>query len=270
MPSCSTHVHHRPTFPIQFLPDPRIYLVNTLPMAQPLLPNTGYTRGTKTKDAFLSVTIQFRGLVSLTWMAHVNTCSYIDGTTVTTITLPFGLWLNTRYSVIRRLWRKMAGQNCSWQEMPRRNSAKEEKFHENNPSHVLQTVLLSLLLAHGQAQTKPESVYSFPRNSIVPTSWQWRKKRNSCSGMWASPRVMILVRGIVRGVPKIITFCPVKWKLLSRCGGVFVSEAKPLQGPRIMNWSIPKGGRGGGGAGIFWRHHSAEMIRWTFLKLQNP
>ena len=31
---------------------------------------------------------------------------------------------------------------------------KEEKFHEHNPTHVLQTVLLSLLLAHGQAQTK--------------------------------------------------------------------------------------------------------------------
>ena len=69
-------------------------------MAQPMLPNTGYTRGTKTKDAFWSVTIQFRCLVSFTWMARINTCSYIDGTAVTTITLPFGLWLNTRYSAI--------------------------------------------------------------------------------------------------------------------------------------------------------------------------
>ena len=56
-----------------------------------------------------------------------------------------------------RIWRKMAGQNCSWQEMSRRNSGKEEKFHEHNPIHVLQTVLLSLLLAHGQA-LKSESV----------------------------------------------------------------------------------------------------------------
>ena len=100
MPPCSTHVQHKPKFPLQFLPDPGISLVSILPMAQPLLPNTGYTtQGTKTKDAFLSVTIQFRGLVSLTWMAHINTCTYLDGTG-TTITLPFSLWLNTRYSGI--------------------------------------------------------------------------------------------------------------------------------------------------------------------------
>ena len=37
MSSCSTHVHHRPQFPTLFLPDPRISLVNILPMAQPLL-----------------------------------------------------------------------------------------------------------------------------------------------------------------------------------------------------------------------------------------
>ena len=75
------------------------FLVNILPMDQPLLPNTGYTWGTKTKDTFPSVTIQFRGLVSLTWMAHINTSSYISGTG-TTITLPFSLWFNIHYSGI--------------------------------------------------------------------------------------------------------------------------------------------------------------------------
>ena len=55
------------------------------------------------------------------------------------------------------LWRKMAGQNCSWQEMSRRNLGKEETFYEHNPIHVLQTVLLSLLLAHDQTQSKSVS-----------------------------------------------------------------------------------------------------------------
>ena len=111
MSPCSTHVHHRPIFPIQFLPDPRISLMNILPMAQPLLLNTGYTRGTKTKDAFPSVTIQFRGLVSLTWMAHINPCSYTDGTG-TTITLPFSLWLNTHYSGEKCLDKTVPGKKC--------------------------------------------------------------------------------------------------------------------------------------------------------------
>ena len=100
-------------FPIQFLPDPRISLVSILPMVQPLLPNRCFTRRktkdafewTKTKDAFPSVTIQFRGLVSLTWMAHIKTCSYIDGTG-TAITLPFSLCLNTHYSGI------VCGKKC--------------------------------------------------------------------------------------------------------------------------------------------------------------
>ena len=120
----------------------------------------------------LSVTIQFRRLVSLTWMAHINTSSYIDGTGTTT-TLPFSLWLNPHYSgiVCGEKWHE---KNCSCQEMSRRNSGKEEKFHEHNPIHMLQIFLLLLLLAHSQAQTKSESVYLFPRNSIMPTS-QWRE-----------------------------------------------------------------------------------------------
>ena len=171
---CSMHVNHRLTFPIQFLPDPRISLVSILPMTQPLLPNTGFIRGNKTKDTFPSVTIQFRGLVSLTWMAHINTSSYISGAG-TTITLPFSLWFNIHYSgiICGEKWhdKTVPGKKC----LRKKNSGKEEKFHENNPVHVLQTVLLSLLLAHGQAQTKSESVYPFPRNSIVPTSQQWRE-----------------------------------------------------------------------------------------------
>ena len=96
-----------------------------------------------------------------------------------------------------RLWRKMAGQNCSWQEMSRLNSGKEKKFHEHNPIHVL----LSLLLAHGQAQTKWESVYPFPRNSIVPTSLQWRE--NNC--VWNVSRAVecrpVLVSRFLYGEP---------------------------------------------------------------------
>jgi len=55
-------------------------------------------------------------------MAHINTCSYIDGTG-TTITLPFGLWLNTHYSgiVCGEKWL----DKTSWQEMSRQNSGKE-------------------------------------------------------------------------------------------------------------------------------------------------
>lgn len=83
-----------------------------------------------------------------------------------------------------------------WQEMSRRNSGKEEKFHEHNPIHVLQTVL-----AHGQAQTKSESVYPFPRNSIVPTSQQWRE--NNC--VWNVSRAVecrpVLVSRFLFGEP---------------------------------------------------------------------
>ena len=147
--------------------------------------NTGFTRRTKTKDAFPSVTIQFRGLVSLTWMAHINTCSG------TTITLPFRLSL-AQHSL---QWYHM------WQEMSRRNSRKEEKFPEHNPIHVLQTALLSLLLAHSQTQTKSESVYPFPRNSIVPTSQQWRE--NNC--VWNASRAVecrpVLVSRLLFGEP---------------------------------------------------------------------
>ena len=79
-----------------------------LPMAQPLLPNTGYTQGTKTKDAFPSITIQFRGLVSLTRMAHINACSYTDGTG-TDITLPFNSGI-----VCGKKWldRTVPGKKC--------------------------------------------------------------------------------------------------------------------------------------------------------------
>ena len=214
MPPCSTHVHLRPKFPIQFLPDPRIFLVSILPMAQPLLPNTGYTRGTKTKDAFLSVTIQFRGFASLTWMAaHINTCTYVDHPAFLSLAQHSLQWCC--------LWRKMAGQNCSWQEMSRRNSGKEETFYEHNPIHVLQTVLLSLLLAHGQTQSKSVSLAIPGIASCLHFGSGWKTVvfkmyLVQCNAMSWSLRVTILVWGTVRGVPNIITFCPAQWKLLSR------------------------------------------------------
>ena len=184
------YVHHRLTFPIQFLPDPRIslvniLLVNILLMAQPLLPNTGYTWGTKTKDAFPSVTIQFRGLISSTWMAHINTCSgYIDGIDIT-ITLPFSLWLNTHYSGIvcgeKWLDKTVPGKKCL-----DKIQVRKRNFMNIIPSMCFYPVLLLLLLAHGQAETKSESVYQFPSNSIVPTSQQWRE--NSC--VWNASHAM--------------------------------------------------------------------------------
>ena len=156
MSPCSTHVHHKPKFPIQFLPDPRIFPVNILPMAQPLLPNTGYTQGTKTKDAFLSVTIQLRCLISLTWMTRINTCSYTDGTAVTTITLPFGLWLNTHNSVIvcgeKWLDKTVPGKKCLLEIQERKI------FHEHNPIHVLQT---SFIISYAKASVLSLGHYGF-------------------------------------------------------------------------------------------------------------
>ena len=99
--------------------------------------------------------------------------------------LPFSLWLNTHYNGIvcgeKWLDKTVPGKKCL-DEMEERN---RNVMNWHNPSHVLQTVPLSLLLAHGQAQTKSESVYPFPRNSIVPTSQRWREnnclKRISCN-----------------------------------------------------------------------------------------
>ena len=159
--------HHAPHmfiidrhFLYSFLPDPRISLVNILPMAQPLLPNTGYTRGTKTKDAFPSVTIQFRGLVSLTWMAQINTSSYTDGTG-TTITLPFSLWLNIHSS---GMWQKVAWQNCSWQEMSRRNSGRK-----GIQRYVAKSGMTKLFLARNvSTKFRPERKRNFM--NIIPST----------------------------------------------------------------------------------------------------
>ena len=85
-------------------------------------------------------------------MAYINSCTYVNGTGTAT-TLPFGLWLSNCYSgnLCSEKWLDKAVPD----KMSRRNSGgKKEKFHEYNPIHVLQTVLLSLLLAHGQAQVR--------------------------------------------------------------------------------------------------------------------
>ena len=106
--------------------------------------------------------------VSLPWPEWFTSTPALTSMALAQLSLPAFRSL-AQHSLQRyRMWRRMAGQSWSWQEMSRRNSGKEEKFHEHNPIHVLQTVLLSLLLAHGQAQTKSDSVYPFPRNSILP------------------------------------------------------------------------------------------------------
>ena len=121
-----------------------------------------------------------------------------DRSVVTTITLPFGLWLNTRYSVII-IRRKMAGQNCSWKEMSRRNSGKKETFHEHNPIHMLQFFYRCFLLTVKPKQSP--SVYPFPGNSIVPTFQQCRENNcvwNVSSAMECRP---VLVSQFLFGEP---------------------------------------------------------------------
>ena len=93
------HVHHRPKCPKQFLPDPTISLVHILPMAQPLLPNTGYTRGTKTKDTFLSPSssgdsfprpewLTSTPAVTLMALAQLSPCFSVSGSKLVTVVLP--------------------------------------------------------------------------------------------------------------------------------------------------------------------------------------
>ena len=169
---CSIHVHYRTTFPIQFLPDPRISLVNILPMAQPLLPNTGYTRGTKTKDAFPSVTIQFRDLISLTWMVHINTCSYIDSTGPT-ITHPFSLWLNTHYNGI------VCGEKWLDQTVPGKKCFDEIQGRKRNFMNIIPSICFKQFFCHcflltvKPKQSRSQSVH-FP-GIVSCLSQQWGK-----------------------------------------------------------------------------------------------
>ena len=171
MSPCSRHVHHRPTFPIQFLPDPRISLVNILPIAQLLLCITQVTHGEQ-KQKMHSRLSPSSSEASFPWpewptstpavtltapLSQLSPCLSVSGSTLATVLS----------SVAKNGWTKLfLARNVS-------SKFRKETFHEHNPIHVLQTVLLSLLLAHGQAKTK--SVYPFPRNSIVPTSQQWRE-----------------------------------------------------------------------------------------------
>ena len=173
MPPCSTHVrHHRPTFPIQFLPDPRISLVNILPMAQPLLHKAQVTHREQ-KQRTHSCLSPSSSEASFPWPEWPTSTPAVTLMALAQLShLPFSLWLNTHYNGIvcgeKWLDKTVPGKKCL-DEMEERN---RNVMNWHNPSHVLQTVPLSLLLAHGQAQTKSESVYPFPRNNIVPTSQQ--------------------------------------------------------------------------------------------------
>ena len=179
------HVHHRLTFPIQFLPDPRISLVNILPMAQPLLPNTGYTQGTNTKDTLPSVTIQFRGFVSLTWMAHINTSSYISGTG-TTITLPFSLWLNIHYSGI------VCGEKWHDKTVPGKKCLDEIQERKRNFMNIIPSTCFKyffyccFLLTVKPKQSQSQSIHFPGIASCLHLSSGGKQlclKRISCSGM---------------------------------------------------------------------------------------
>ena len=228
MPPCSTHVHHRQTFPIQFRPDPRIFLVNILPMAQLLL-HMLHT-GNKNKrhipvchhpvqrPRFLDLKGTHQHLQLHWWHCHHN---YHPA-----------FWSLTQHSLHCFCLRwKMAGQNCSWQEMSHQNSGREDKFHEHNPIHVLQFFYRCFLLTVKPKQSQSQSIH-FPGIALCLHLSSGGKtilfEMYLCSGI-----VTILVWGTVRGVPKIITFCPVQWKLLSCCSGIFVFQTKPLQGHRI-------------------------------------
>ena len=207
-------------------------------MAQPLLPITARLHtGNKTKDAFPSVTIQFRGLVSLTWMAHINTCSYISGTG-TAITLPFSLWLNIHYSGI------VCGEKWLDKTVPGKKCLDEIQERKRNFMNIIPSTCFKyffyccFLLTVKPKQSQSQSIHFPGTASCLHLSSggkqlcfetylvQWNVGQSSCHDSCL---------GNVRGVPKITTFCPVQSKLLSRCGGVFVPQTKPLQGPRIKS-----------------------------------
>ena len=153
MPPCSTHVHHRPTFPIQFLPDPRISLVNILPNHCCLTPVIHREQKQKTHSR-LSPSSSGASFPWLEWLTSTPAVTLMAWAQLSPFFSVSGSTLTTVVSYVA----KNGWKNCSWQEMSQRNSGKEEKFDEHNPIHMLQTVLLSLLLAHGQAQTKSVSL----------------------------------------------------------------------------------------------------------------
>ena len=140
---------------LQFLPDPWISLVSILTMAQPLLPNTGYTQKKKKRRIPVSPSSSealfpwpewptSTPALTLMALAQLSPCFMVLGSTRTTVVL----------SVAKNGWTKLF-----WQELSCWNSGKEEKFHKHNPIHVLQTGLF--IAAHSQAQTKNQSAH-FP------------------------------------------------------------------------------------------------------------
>ena len=142
-------------------------------MAQLLLPNTGYITGeTKTRcipvchhpvqrPYFLELNGPHQHLHLCWWHWHNYHSTFWSGSTLATV-----LFVCSEKCLDKAVPDKMS----HW------NSGKEEKFNEYNPIHVLQTNLLSLLLARSQALTKSESVYRFPKNSTMPTSRQWKER----------------------------------------------------------------------------------------------
>ena len=192
MPACSTHVHHRPTFLIQFLSDSRISLVSILPMTQHRL----HTRNkNKRRIPVCHHPVQRPHFLDLNgshqhqqlhWWYRCHNYH------------PAFQSLAQHLLQCYHLWWKMAGQNCSWQEMSHRNSG---NFMNIIPSTCFKTVLLSLLLAHSQAQTKSEAVYPFPRNSIMPTYQQWRENNCVWNVFYAMQCRPVLVSRFLFGEP---------------------------------------------------------------------
>ena len=105
-------------------------------------------------------------------MTHINTSSYISGTG-TTITLPFSLWLNIHYSGI------VCGEKWHEKTVPGKKCLDEIQKRKRNFMNIIPSTCFKyffyccFLLTVKPKQS--QSVYPFPRNSIVPSSKQWRE-----------------------------------------------------------------------------------------------
>ena len=166
MPPCLMHVNHWPTFHIQFLCDPRISLVSILPMTQPLLPNTGFTRGTKMTHSSLSPSsseasfpewLTSTPAVTLMALAQLSPFFSVSASTLTTVV-----------SYVAR------------------NVDEIQERKRNFMNIIPSTCFKQFFYCYFLLTVKPKVVYPFPRNSIVPTSQQWRE--NYC--VWNVSRAM--------------------------------------------------------------------------------
>ena len=131
--------------------------------------------------------------LTLMALAQLSPCFMVSGSTHTTVVL----------SVAKNGWTKLfLARNGEIQERKR-------NFINTTPSMCFKQVFLSLLTARPKQRiSQPISQKQHPAYISAVEGKHLCLKCISCSGMQASPHVTILV-------PKIIMFCPVRWKLLS-------------------------------------------------------